>query len=203
MLGIPLNERGVFTGNVLSLLQPYALCTGTLAVSLFAMHGAMYLFLKIPIGPLHERVRSWLWHTWGIFLTLYILTTITTLIAVPRAFANFEEFPWAYAIVLINVLAVANIPRSIFADHPIQAFGSSCLTILSLVSLFGLCLWPNLITASNNAAYSLTVANASSSEKTLIIMAVIAAIGMPLVLTYTTAVYWTFRRRVEIGEHSY
>ena len=44
--------------------------------------------------------------------------------------------------------------------------------------------------------------DASSSEKTLGIMLVVALIGMPLVLTYTTIVYWTFRR-VEVGEHSY
>lgn len=203
MIGIPLNERGVYTGIFLRLLNPYSLLTGLFTAALFAMHGAMYLFLKVPVGPLHERVRRAVWHTWGVFLALYMLTTIYTLISVPRAFANFEDFPWSVAIVLMNVLAIANIPRSIFADRPIQAFGSSCITILSLVSLFGLALWPNLITASNTAEYSLTIYRAASSEKTLAIMSLIAAIGMPLVLTYTTAVYWTFRRRVEIGEHSY
>ena len=34
-------------------------------------------------------------------------------------------------------------------------------------------------------------------------MLVIAALGLPLVLTYTTAVYWIFRRRVELGPGSY
>jgi cytochrome d ubiquinol oxidase subunit II len=34
-------------------------------------------------------------------------------------------------------------------------------------------------------------------------MLVIAMIGMPFVLAYTVAVYWTFRGRVELGEHSY
>jgi cytochrome bd ubiquinol oxidase subunit II len=47
--------------------------------------------------------------------------------------------------------------------------------------------------------FSLTIYRAASSEKTLGIMFLIALIGMPLVLTYTTIVYWTFRRRVEIG----
>jgi cytochrome d ubiquinol oxidase subunit II len=34
-------------------------------------------------------------------------------------------------------------------------------------------------------------------------MFIIVLIGMPFVLTYTAAVYWTFRGRVELGEHSY
>jgi cytochrome bd-type quinol oxidase subunit 2 len=39
--------------------------------------------------------------------------------------------------------------------------------------------------------------------RTLQIMLVVAMIGMPLVLLYTSVVDWTFRRRVELGKHSY
>jgi cytochrome d ubiquinol oxidase subunit II len=49
----------------------------------------------------------------------------------------------------------------------------------------------------------LTIYNASSSQKTLGIMLIIAVIGMPAVLAYTTAVYWTFRGKVQLDEHSY
>jgi len=48
-----------------------------------------------------------------------------------------------------------------------------------------------------------SVFNAASSTKTLGIMLVIAVIGMPLVLAYTVVVYWTFRGRVKLDEHSY
>jgi cytochrome d ubiquinol oxidase subunit II len=34
-------------------------------------------------------------------------------------------------------------------------------------------------------------------------MLLIAIIGMPCVLTYTVVIYWTFRGKVQIGEHSY
>ena len=125
------------------------------------------------------------------------------LVSVPSGVANFRRWPWAAAVVIINVLAVANIPRAVFADKARQAFASSCVTVIALVSLFSIALWPNLVAARNNPQYSLTVYRASSSDKTLLIMLIIACIGMPLVLTYTTIVYWTFRRRVEIGPHSY
>jgi cytochrome d ubiquinol oxidase subunit II len=185
------------------LLNPYALVAGAVVVAMFAMHGSLYLYLKLPDGALRERVRGWMWHTWGLFLVLYVLGTIYTLIAVPRATQNFEHFPWAAVIVLINVLAVANIPRSVYCAKPVQAFVSSTVTIAALVALFGLALWPNLVTARNSAANSLTVYNAASSAKTLGIMLAIVVVGMPFVLTYTAAVYWTFRGRVELTEHSY
>jgi cytochrome d ubiquinol oxidase subunit II len=203
MVGIPLNERGVFTGDFFDLAKPYPVLLGLLTVAMFAMHGALYLYLKVPTGGLHDRLQDWMWHTWGVFQVLYILTTMYTLTAVPRAVANFERAPWAAAVVVVNVLAIANIPRAIYKGAPGQAFLSSCLTVAALVALFSLALWPNLVTASNDPAHSLTIYSAASSEKTLGIMLVIALIGIPLVLTYTAIVYWTFRRGVAIGRHSY
>jgi cytochrome d ubiquinol oxidase subunit II len=203
MVGIPLDERGVYTGGFIDLLRPYPLMVGLLTVAMFAMHGAQYLLLKVPRGELHDRVREWAWHTWGVFLVLYILTTQYTLAAVPRALANVREAPWAAAIVVLNVLAIANVPRSMYRGAPGRGFVSSAATILALVALFSLALWPNLVSASNDPSRSLTIYNAASSEKTLGIMLVIALIGMPMALAYTGIVYWTFRRRVEVGEHSY
>jgi cytochrome d ubiquinol oxidase subunit II len=203
MIGIPLNERGVFVGDFFDLLGPYPIMVGLLAVAMFAMHGALYLYLKVPQGELHARIGRWMWHTWGVFLVVYMLTTVYTLIAVPQAVANFERWPWAAAIVVVNVLAIANIPRAVYADRPAEAFLSSCVTILALVALFSMALWPNLVAARNHPEYSLTVYRAASGDKTLGIMLIIALIGMPLVIAYTTLVYWTFRRRVEIGPTSY
>lgn len=51
--------------------------------------------------------------------------------------------------------------------------------------------------------YGVTIMNAASSPRTLSIMLIIAAIGMPIVLCYTAAIYWTFRGKVHLGEHSY
>jgi cytochrome d ubiquinol oxidase subunit II len=117
--------------------------------------------------------------------------------------ANVGGAPWAAAVVVLNVLAIANIPRSSYHKAPGQAFLSSGAAVAALVALFSLGLWPNLVTASNDPSRSLTISNAASSEKTLGIMLAVALIGLPLALTYTGIVYWTFRRRVEVGEHGY
>ena len=70
-------------------------------------------------------------------------------------------------------------------------------------ALFGLALYPNLVTASNDVAYGLTVYNAASSTPSLWRMLIIALIGMPFVLVYSAVVYRTFRGRVRLGDHSY
>jgi cytochrome d ubiquinol oxidase subunit II len=203
MIGIPLDVQGNYTGSFFDLLNPYSVVAGLVAVALFAMHGCIYLFLKLPEGEARELVRSYMWHTWGAFLVLYVLGSMYTVAAVPRATANFEKYPWAAAIVVANVLAVANIPRSVFRNRPVQAFASSTITIICLVSLFGIALFPNLVAARDGAGHALTVYTAASSVGTLWLMFYIVLIGMPFVLAYTAAVYWTFRGRVELGEHSY
>lgn len=203
MIGIPLDERFVYTGSLLGLLRPFPLLVGLAVVATFAMHGALYLYLKAPDEELRERIRGWMWHTWGLFLVFYILGTIYTLLYIPRAADNMRRFPEASAVVVISVLAIANIPRAIYMRRPFQAFLSSSVTVLSLVALVSLVLWPNLVTASNNPDHNLTIYRAASSPHTLWIMFVIACIGMPFVLTYTAAIYWTFRGEVELGEHSY
>ena len=202
VMGIPLSEKGVFTGDLFDLLGLYPLLVGVLAVALFAMHGSIFLFLKTE-GAVQQRLGPWMWHTWGVFLVLYFLTTVYTLVAAPRVLENLKANPWLGAVVVLNIVAIANIPRTLFAKHYGRAFVSSALNILCMVGLFGAALFPNLVTASNEAAHSLTLYNAASSEKTLTIGLIIVIVGMPFVLGYTSAIYWAFRGKVRLDEHAY
>ncbi len=202
MVGIPLSERGDFVGTTLGLLNPYALAVGLLVVALFAMHGTIYLNLKTE-GDLQRRTRPWMWRTFFVFLVLYVTVTAWTLLAVPRATANLAATPVLWLIPLGSAIAVANIPRAIHRGEPGGAFLSSCIAIAVLVFLLGAALFPNLVISNPNPEWSLTLFEAASSQRTLGIMLIIAGIGMPIVLTYTFIVYWTFRGKVKLGPESY
>jgi cytochrome d ubiquinol oxidase subunit II len=202
MNGIPLDDRGVFSGEFVDQLGIYPLAVGVMTVAMFTMHGAIYLYLKTE-GDLQRRIHDWMWRGFGFFLVAYLLVTIMTLVLIPHATRNFEDGPWAWGLVVLNILAIANIPRAISQRRPAYAFVSSSATIAALVCLFGIALYPNLITSRPNVANSLTIYNAASSPKTLGIMTVIAVIGMPFVITYTAIVYRTFHGKVRLEEHSY
>lgn len=202
VIGIPIGSDMEFQGTLLGLLRPYALLVGILNLSMFAMHGSLYLYLKTE-GDLQQRVRKWVTRTFGFFLVMYVLTTIFSLVGVPNATRSLFRYPWAWGIVVLTVLAIANIPRAIHAGRPLQAFLSSSVMIAGLVCLFGLALYPNLVISSIDSSHNLTAYTAASSRKTLQIMAIIAALGMPLVLCYTSVVYWVFRGKVKIDPASY
>ncbi len=207
MAGIPVDSRGIYAGSFFEIVFPppqpiFPLLVGVLTVALFVMHGSIYLFLKSE-EELQARVHRWMWHAFGSFLMLYLITTIVALITIPHAVENFRHYPWTWLVVGVSILAIANIPRAIFLDSPYQAFVSSATLIASLVGLVGIALFPNLLVSSISAHFNLTIYNAASSHKTLAIMAIIAALGMPFVLAYTAVIYWTYRGKVRLGEHSY
>jgi cytochrome bd ubiquinol oxidase subunit II len=202
MLGIPINAQGVFIGSFFDLIRPYPVLIGLLTVSFTVMHGAIYLFLKTE-GELQQVVHRWMWRGFGLTLVCYMLATIYTLGAIPEAAYNFRVHRWSWIVVVLTVLFFANIPRAIFLGRPFYAFLSSSLTIVALVFLFSFALYPGLVTSSISPDYTLTIYNAASSRKTLGIMAIVALIGMPFVLAYTAAIYWAFRGKVKISEHSY
>jgi cytochrome d ubiquinol oxidase subunit II len=202
MRGIPIGPDKEFSGGFADLIGPYPLLVGVFAVATFAMHGSIYLYLKTE-GELQARVHGWMWRTFGFFLVLYMLTTIYTLVTMSSAIHTFRANPWAWVVVVLNVLAVANIPRAIFQNRALYAFVSSCCTIAALTFLFGVALFPNLIVSTLNSGWSLTIYTAASSERTLRFMRTIAFLGMPFVAGYTAVVYWVFRGKVQLGKLSY
>lgn len=202
MQGLELSELGNYQGTMLDLLSGFSVSVGLFSVALFAMHGAIYLYLKTE-GELQQRLFSWMKGTYYLFLALFIIVTLWSVFLVPASLQHFGDYPILWLVPVINVLAIANIPRAIAKQKPLYAFLNSCFTITALVFLFSAALFPDLLPASNNSAFSITIFNAASSTLTQKIGLIIVALGMPMVLSYTILIYWTFRGKVELGEGSY
>jgi cytochrome d ubiquinol oxidase subunit II len=203
IVGLPIGPDMEYAGTLFDLLNPYSIVVGLFNLSLFTMHASIYLYLKTE-GELQAKAKRWIYKTFAIFVTMYILTTIYTLLQYPAMIDNIRETMWwAWVIVALNVLAIANIPRALHLNLPFRAFVSSCCTIAALIFLFGIGVFPNMIFSSIDPSYSLTAYNAASSQKTLGIMLIIAVLGMPFVIAYTASIYWIFRGKVSIDKFSY
>ena len=87
------------------------------------------------VDELQQRIHGWIWRTFFVFLAVYAATTAITLATLPSAIDNFHAIPWAWAIVGLNALAIANIPRAIHLGKPFYSFISSCCTIAALTFL--------------------------------------------------------------------
>lgn len=166
------------------------------------MHGAIYGLLKTE-GALNDKLLRWAMNSIVFFVICAATTTMATLLYVPHMAGRVKDQPWLFSIALANMLSIANIPREFHRGKNGLAFLSSCATMATLMLLFGIDQYPNLVYSLPQPENSLTIYNASSSQKTLGIMSVIAAIGVPVVLAYTACVYWIFRGKVKLGKTSY
>ncbi|MDE2221467.1 MAG: cytochrome d ubiquinol oxidase subunit II [Candidatus Omnitrophica bacterium] len=200
--GIPLGSDKEFQGTFFGLLHPYALLTGLTVVALCMMHGSIYVVMKTE-GEFHDRARGWVKNCIIFFVIMYVILTMATLLYVPHMVANFQKYPVLFFIPVANLLLIANVPREIYHKRDFMAFLSSCGAIVVLMFLLGFGIFPNLVLSNPHPEFSLNIYQDSSSLKTLQIMLVIALIGMPVVLAYTLSIYWIFRGKVKLDDHSY
>ncbi len=200
--GVPLTEQGELEMGLLALFHPFSILVGVTTVALFMMHGSIYVVMKTE-GKLHDKARGWVRNTIIFFVLCYVSTTMVTLLYVPQMVVHIKAHPILFALPVLNMLAIANIPREIHLGRDFRAFLSSCAAIVFLMTLFAIGIYPNMVPSNPLPERSLTIWNAASSQKTLGIMFIIAVIGMPVVIAYTISIYWIFRGKVKIDSRSY
>ncbi len=195
--GVPLNANHIYTGNLFTLLNPYGLLGGLVTLTLFWTHGLMFIALKTD-GDIKERASK-LGTKVGIATTLLAATfLIWTLLA------HFSVLGFVLS-AIAAVTLIAGLAANFFKREGI-AFSLIVITIITAVGSLFAALFPNVFPSSTDAAFSLTIDNASSSQYTLTVMTWVAVFMIPLVLLYQGWTYWVFRNRISrksipVGAH--
>jgi cytochrome d ubiquinol oxidase subunit II len=200
--GLPIDAKGLFLGSFLGLLNPYSIIVGLVSLTMFLMHGAIYLTMKSD-GAQRQKMTVLAGRAWIAFVAFYIIATVLTIFTGSYLFANTLVNPLFWILIVLLFSAMLYIPIGIKAGNYGRAFIASSLTIASMILLTALSLFPRLVPSSINLAYSLTIYNSSSSQKTLGVMLLIALIGMPIVIGYSIYIYRIFRGKVIIDKDSY
>jgi len=202
MQGIPINKDFEYEGGFFNLLNPYALITGVTVLALFMMHGATYLIMKTE-NRLLTKLKILAKNTSRFFVISYVTLTMATLIYLPQTADKFRAHPLLFIVPLLTVLTIINTRRLLEKGVYFKAFLSSSLTSALLLVTVTINLFPNIVISTIDPAFNITIYNGASSQKSLGIMLIIAAIGVPLVVAYTVFVFWTFRGKVKMDETSY
>jgi cytochrome d ubiquinol oxidase subunit II len=177
-----------YTGTFFDLLNPFALLLGVMTLLVFTTHGAIFLALKTR-GEMHEAAR-------GAALKVGLAAAVVAVGALLWAQAFSGRVAVTLPMVLIAAVAFLGALAMMWKRRDGWAFILSSVTIaLAVASLF-VGMFPNVMVSSIDAAYNLTVYNASSQEYTLTIMTWVAVIMTPIVLIYQGWTYWVFRKRI-------
>jgi cytochrome d ubiquinol oxidase subunit II len=202
LIGMEMDNNFIFTGHWLEFLNPYSLAVGVTTLALFMVHGAIYLTMKTE-GVLFKKIARLLRISILFFVVTFVIVSIISVTSFPHLTDKFIENPILFGVPLLAFLSIANVPRLASKEKYLQSFIFSALSISFLLILVAIELYPVMILANNDPVNSLTIYNASSSDKALGIMLTITAIGFPLVIAYTVFVYRAFWGKVKLDETSY
>jgi cytochrome d ubiquinol oxidase subunit II len=192
--GIPLDKNGIYHGTLFTLLNPYALLGGLLFLSLFIVHGAIWLAIKSE-GELHDRAVRTAHQMWPVLLVTAVIFLVASKFAT-ELYGNYLDHPALFLVILITALALLAVKIFLRRKNYWKAWFSSALTILG-TTFFGIIgLYPNMLPSTLNHQYNLTAHNASSSQMTLKIMLIVAVIFVPAVLAYQIWAYNLFKGKI-------
>ncbi len=200
--GIPLNSDKEFIGGFFDLFSLYTIVIGIFALSLFALHGCIYLLMKTT-HHLQAQIRKWVRPLILFFSASYVISTVMTFWKHTYMVERFRAYPVIMILPLVTLTGIFFIPRLIAKHREGEAFIISCVSMASLFVLFAIGSYPVILRSNlDPLTNSLTIAD-SSTAYTLRILLLIAIIGVPLVLAYGMYVYHIFRGKVKITDSSY
>ena len=192
--GIPLEDDGLFVGNLFDLLHPYALLGGLGTLLMFTLHGAVYLALKTEDGgeiqQRAEKLGLWLSVVTALGVIGFLVWTYFNAIAL----GDTGVVP---GIIPVSAMGAAVAVPMLLRErlHGWAFIATTSMIALTTLTLF-LNLYPRLLVSSIDPAFDITVANARASDLTLTIMTWAVVVFLPVVLAYQAWSYWVFRHRV-------
>jgi cytochrome d ubiquinol oxidase subunit II len=210
--------RPYYTGSFWGLLNPFALLTGVVSLTMLVFHGAIYLQMRTE-DDIQARSRlaatvfgllflaafglAGVWQAYGIegfrIVTMpdpgSVMTPLDKTVEVaPGAWlTNYSRFPWmmaAPAVVFLGGVLAVLLSR---ANRPGLGFVCSGSALAGVILTAGFVMFPFIMPSSTHPNSSLTAFDATSSHRTLMLMFGAVVIFLPIVLAYTSWVYSVLR----------
>jgi cytochrome d ubiquinol oxidase subunit II len=208
--------RSFYEGSFLGLFMPMPLLCGLLSVAMLVLHGSAWLAMKIEHGVVHHRARRF--GTVAAILSIILFAAGWAYVAYGDVgfrivspvdpfgpsnplrmtseqvsggwLTNYGLHPWTMIAPALGFLGALIALFGIRSQREWAAFTGSSLSTIGIIATVGLSMFPFILPSRLDAHSSLTVWNASSSEKTLGIMLFVTVVFLPIVLVYTT---WAYR----------
>ena len=209
--GLPLDAQGRFfeplwtnfrLGPQTGILDWYTVLTGIMALAALALHGALWVNLKTD-GAVQKRARRLARLLWWCVVALTFVVTVVTWrvqVNVPR---HLDAHPWGYVFPALAVGGLALERWYLHRRNDLVAFLASCAYLLGMLASVAFGLYPDVLPASTQPAYSLTVENARAADYGLRVGLVWWLIGMALVAGYFVFTYRSFAGKVRADREGY
>jgi len=210
-LGVPFHFSDtlspVFEGTFGGLLKPFALLTGVVSLAMLVMHGTCYAAMRLegPPGTRARRIsRIAAYITGAAFLACgaWLLGILGPSIISPFS-PNAPSDPLRKDVLLsagawwirhgqipltiaLPVTALLGFLGVALLRGRRGAFACSVLGVAAVVFTAGIALFPFLLPSSTHPSHGLTIWDASTDERTLILLLIATVVLFPIVLAYSS-----------------
>jgi cytochrome d ubiquinol oxidase subunit II len=120
---------------------------------------------------------------------------------------NYQQFPRLFLAPLFGVIGAIFAIIFVSLRFPLLAWLGSASSIAAIIITVGVSMFPFILPSSSNPSMSLMVWDASSSQLTLFTMLLASAVFLPIIILYTSWVYYVLRGKVTVADikkrHSY
>ncbi|MFC7419245.1 cytochrome d ubiquinol oxidase subunit II [Iodobacter arcticus] len=224
--------RVSYAGHFYDLLNPFSLYCGLVAIAMLVLHGATFLAVKTR-GAVQSRAISVAIYTGCTMAILFalggvwikqldawqivsmgavgdVLNPLNKTVAIVKGawLSNFNLYPWAWLVPGAGVFAALLAAFASWRRYQYTAFILSGIASIGVLCTTAIALFPFILPSTLDAASSLTMWDAVSSQKTLGVMLAVVVIFVPIIMVYTAWVYRVMRgpvtvERLQNDTHSY
>ncbi len=209
--GVPLDQTGYFfvplwtTFTVVpnaGVLDWFTVIMGLVSFFTLTTHGANYIALKTT-GDVHDRARAIASKS----LIGTVVTSMAALIAAlairPEIDANFVRYPMGFGFIVVAIASMFGMAYYGRKRKDLHAFLSSALFIIAMLAGTAFGVFPNVLPASTDPKFSLTIYNTRTGAYAMDVAIVWWILGMILTAGYFIFIYRTFRGKVKVEEEGY
>lgn len=190
--GMPIDVNGNFHATFFDYINWFSVVGGIALTLLTYLHGLNYLSLKTA-GEVEERANNYAQFLyWVLYLGLIVFALLLIFMTDFIQVHPIGTLTMLVVIVILSIVAHA----ATMKHKEMTAFIASGLTLVSLVALIFIGLFPRVLISSISSRYDLLIQNASSTHYTLTVMTIATCCLLPFVLDYTIWSYWIFRKRI-------
>ena len=226
------NMTSTYAGSFLALFNPFAILCGLLSVAMAVYMGAAIL-MNGAEEPIQSRARSL--GVWAGVAALVLFTLGGIWVSSADAYqlvrapdpalpqtplqqtvervagawlGNFRSHSLLWLVPASAYVGSALGAWALFKRRSLLGWWLGALAWIGIIGTVGAAMFPFMLPSSTVPSHSLTVWNASSSQRTLAWMLGFTLVFMPLVVWYTSWAFWVMRgkvtvQRVEADEHAY
>ena len=204
--GVPLNAEGYFFEPLWTsftvtaspgILDWYTVLTGAVALVALTSHGSRYVAMKTE-GEMNDRARRIASRSGWALAALTVASLPATLSVRPQMLDNFKAHVWGAIFPALVAAGIAGMQYFRGEGKEVRAFLSSTAYITGMLGGAAFGLYPYVLPATTDPAYSLTVYNSKAGDYGLAIGLAWWSVGIALAVGYFIYLYRSFRGKVAL-----